>query len=222
MALVYTFVFGVVFRVRWGAESVAKSDFIIIFLTGMTVHGFFAEALSRAPTLITGHSSYVKKIRFPLEILPAVTILHALISTMIGLLIVAVAHLVVNGEIQLTLLYLPAILVPYAILLNGLAFIICAIGVYIRDINQIIGYFITFSLFATPVFYPLTAVPAEFRYLLYANPLTFTVEQVRALMLFGVTPDWNGIGIYSVAALATLFVGFSFFQRTRDGFADVI
>jgi len=222
MVLVFTFVFGVVFRARWGVEPTAKGDFVTIFLTGMIVHGLFAEALSRAPTLITSHSNYVKKVVFPLEILPAVTVLSAVITALIGLSVVVVMYFSLNGKLHPTILYLPAILIPYIVLLNGFVFIICAIGVYVRDMNQIIGFIVTIALFMTPIFYPITAVPEAFRHLLYINPLTFTVEQVRVLVLFGDAPDWGGVGIYTVAAFVVLFVGFKFFQRTRDGFADVL
>ena len=218
----FTFLFGVVFPTRWTTGPTTTQDFAIVFLCGLMVHAIFAEAISRAPSLITGNSSYVKRVIFPLEILPFVTVASATINAGIGLAIVVIAQLLHNHELHLTLLWLPVVIIPYLLLVSGLVIFTSALGVYLRDIQQFVALIVTATLFMTPIFYPIEAVPAAFRPLLYWSPLTFIVENVRRIILFGNTPDFIGLCIYSVIAVIVLWGGFIWFQKTRSGFADVI
>jgi lipopolysaccharide transport system permease protein len=222
MVLIFSFLFNVVFQARWVAEPGSSGNFVILALLGMIIHGIFAESVGQAPHLILSRASYVKKVLFPLEILPIVTLGNALISAAIGLAVVLVAHWALSGTMSVTVLLLPIVLLPFVFLVTGIVLFVGAIGVYLRDLAHITNFVIMAALFLAPVFYPVSMVPEKYRFLLYLNPLTFTIEQAREVALFGRLPDWQGLFIYTAAALVFAWFGLWWFQRTRKGFADVI
>jgi len=222
MATVFVFVFGVVFQARWGGESSPKASFTVTFLLGMMVHGIFAEALGRAPATVLGNPAYVKKVVFPLEILPVVVVLNALITAAIGLAVVLVIHVMLSGNLEPTIPLLPLVLAPFVLTVLGLVYFVGSIGVYIRDMSQIVGFVTLASMFMAPIFYPIAAVPDPYRKLLYLNPLTFPVEQARAVALYGQAPDWLGLAIYTGVGVGLAWLGYAWFQKTRKGFADVV
>lgn len=222
MLAVYTFVFSVIFKARWGELDGGKGSFAIVLFVGVLVHGIFSECLNRAPTLILSNTNYVKRVLFPLEILPSVAMGSALFHAAISLVVLLLAQLFVMGAVPWTALFLPLILVPLVLATLGLAWIIAAFGVYLRDIGQITVVITTVALFLSPVFYPVDALPEEYRLLLLINPLTFIIEQAREVMIWGRSPDWIGLGLYLAASLVMAWGGFWLFQKMRRGFADVL
>lgn len=222
MVTMFTFIFGVIFPSRWGTGPTTTQDFAIVFLCGLLVHGLFAEVIARAPGLITSNPNYVKRVIFPLEALPFIAVATAAINAGIGLTIVILANLIFNQTLYWTTLLLPIIIGPYLLLVAGMVFFISALGVYVRDIQQFIALIVTATLFMTPIFYPIEAVPEAYRALLYWNPLTFVVEAARGLILFGRIPSLNGLAMYWLISLGVLWAGFAWFQKTRSGFADVL
>jgi lipopolysaccharide transport system permease protein len=220
---VYSFVFSVVFQARWGLDKPSNQfEFAILLFVGMIVHGLFSETLLRAPSLILHNVSYVKKIVFPLEILPIISICVAIFHASIGLCIVALAVPLLGGSLSWTVLLTPLVFAPLVLLTAGLAWGLAALGVYLRDVAQPIGLLMTVLLFASPVFYPLSALPEVVRPWLMLNPLSFIIEQARNTVIFGKPPDWVGLVIYSVVALMTAWTGYVWFQKTRKGFANVL
>lgn len=222
MLVVYTFVFSVVFKAKWGgAGDQNQTTFAIVLFVGMIVHGVFAEMVNRAPGLILANVNYVKKVVFPLEILPVVglgaTLFHSLIN--IGVLLAA---MLLNGSLAWTAVFFPLVILPLLIATLGVAWFLVSIGVFVRDVGQITGMFTTVLMFISPVFYPISALPEKFQFWLMLNPLTFMIEQSRAVMVFGKLPDWTGLGIYTLAGMAVAWAGFWWFQKTRKGFADVL
>lgn len=220
MASVYLFVFGVVFHNRWEAEQ--HATFTVTLLVGLVVHGVFAEALSRSPTAVLSNPSYVKKVVFPLEILPIVVVLNAVVTASIGLAIVVTVHLALSGTLSPTLPLLPFVLLPFLLAVLGLVYFLSSVGVFIRDLLQIVGLVVTASMFLAPIFYPISAVPEPYRTLLYLNPLTFAVEQARAVVLYGNAPDWPGLAVFTMTGATLAWLGYAWFQKTRKGFADVM
>ncbi|MDQ7978067.1 ABC transporter permease [Paraburkholderia sp. SARCC-3016] len=219
----YTFVFSVVFKARWnGSVPQSKSEFAILLFMGMIVHTLFAETLSRAPTLIVSNVSYVKKIVFPLEILPVVALGVALFHALVSVVVLGAFVVIASGHISWTMIFLPVILLPLMVLTLGVAWALASLGVFLRDVAQPIGLLMTVLLFASPVFYPLSALPAVVRPWLWLNPLTFVIEQARAVFIYGQLPDWGGLGIYCVVAVIIAWVGYAWFQKTRKGFANVL
>jgi lipopolysaccharide transport system permease protein len=219
--LMYAFVFGIIFHSRWGDEEVPQS-FLIIVLLGMCIHGVLAEALSRAPSAIVGQPGYVKKVVFPLEILPIVVTMNSAFNAIITLIIVLIAAIITNGWIPLTVLLLPIVILPYVVLITGIVLFVSSIGVYIRDMSQITGVVTTLALFLAPIFYPLSAVPEHYRFLLYLNPVTVIVENAREVTLYGHEPYWPALLIYTLVACVIFWLGYCWFQKSRNGFADVI
>ncbi len=220
---IYSFVFSVVFKARWGGGlPESKSQFAILLFAGMIIHSLFAETLNRAPGLILSNVSYVKKIVFPLEILPVIAIGASLFHALVSVSVLVVASLMINGSVQWTTIFLPLVLLPLVVLTLGAAWGLASLGVFLRDVAQPIGMIMTVLLFASPVFYPITALPEHIRPWLMLNPLTFIIEQARAILIFGQIPDFVGLAIYSLASGLIGWVGYAWFQKTRKGFANVL
>lgn len=223
MLAVYTFVFSVVFKARWGGgESETRSEFAIILFAGIIVHSLLAEVLNRAPGLILGNSNYVTKVVFPLEILPIIALGASLFHCTISVLVLLTAQLALTHEITWTALLLPLVLLPLAILTLGIAWVLSSLGVYIRDVGQTIGIITTVMLFLSPVFFPVSALPENLQPLMMLNPLTFIIEQSREVLIWGHLPDWYGLAFYTLASTVISWIGYVWFQMTRRGFADVL
>jgi lipopolysaccharide transport system permease protein len=223
MLAVYTFVFSVVFKFRWGiAGNESKTQFAVVLFVGMIMHGLLAEVINRAPSIILSNVNYVKKVVFPLEILPVVSIGTALFHSLISLVVLLTALFIFNGFLHWTVLLVPVVLLPFVVSILGFAWLLASLGVFIRDMNQVIGVITMIMLFLAPVFYPISALPEKYQPWVMLNPLTFIIEQAREVLIWGRLPNWTGLGIYSLAALASAWLGYAWFQKTRKGFADVL
>lgn len=223
MLAVYTFVFSVVFKSRWGVGGEeSKTQFAVVLFVGMIVHSLLAEVLNRAPSLILANVNYVKKVVFPIEILPIVALGAALFHSLISLGVLLAAFFVFNGYLHLTAIFIPLVLLPLIILTAGFTWMLASLGVFLRDVGQAIGIVTMVLMFLAPIFYPVTALPEKLRPLLLANPLTFIIEQARAVLIWGSMPNWLGLLIYTLAATLVMWLGYAWFQKTRNGFADVL
>ncbi|WP_414450236.1 ABC transporter permease [Burkholderia sp. 22PA0099] len=224
MLAVYSFVFSFVFKSRWGAGGVDqdRAQFAMMLFVGMTIHGLFAECVNRAPTLILNNPSYVKKIVFPLEILPIVALLSAFFHTLVSLVVLLAGFAIFRHFIFATALYLPLVLLPLMLLSLGVAWFLAATGVFVRDVGQITGLFTMVLMFLSPVFYPASALPEKYRFWLELNPLTLFIEQSRAVLLAGQAPDFASLGVAVLGGAVVACAGFKYFQLMRKGFADVL
>ena len=224
MLVVYTFVFSEIFKSRWGGAGgdESKTQFAVILFVGMIVLNLFSEVLNRAPTLILANANYVKKVVFPIELLPVIAMGAALFHTLISLGVLLAAFIVFNGYLHWTAIFTPFVFLPLVILTIGLAWMLASLGVFLRDVGQTIVIITTVLMFLSPVFYPVTAVPERFRLFIMANPLTFIIEQAREVLIWGHLPNWLGLGAYTLAAVAIAWAGYAWFQKTRKGFADVL
>ena len=219
---VYTFVFSVVFQARWGEGTTSKADFAIILFAGLIVHALFAECINRSPGLILSNVNYVKKVVFPLEILPWVAMGSALFHATISVTVLLAFFVATHGFLNWTAFLLPFIVFPLIVLTMGLSWFLASIGVYVRDVAQVTGILMTVLLFLGPIFYPVSVLPAEYQTLIHLNPLTFVIEQVRAVLISGRMPMGSGLALYTMVALSIAWIGFVWFQLTRRGFADVV
>jgi lipopolysaccharide transport system permease protein len=222
MLVVYTFVFTSVFKARWGAGDLPPSQFAVVLFAGLLVHGLFAEVLNRAPQLILANVSYVKKVIFPLEILPVICMGAALFHGFVSLAVLLAAFAALNGFVHWTAVFIPIVLLPLALLATGCAWILSALGVFVRDVGQVVAVFTGMLLFLSPVFFPLTAVPAALQGWILLNPLTFIIEQARDVIVWGRYPDWAGLSLYLLGATAIAWFGYFCFQKSRKGFSDVL
>lgn len=222
MLTVYTFVFSVVFKARWDASSESKTEFALVLFAGLIVFNLFAECINRAPSLIVSNQNYVKKVVFPLEILPWVSLGAALFHGAVSLGVWLVAYIIFFGFPHATMLYLPLILFPFGLFIMGLSWALASLGVYLRDVGQFIGLLTTVLMFLSPIFYPASALPEAYRTLLYMNPLTPVIEQMRDILFWGKAPNFAMLSIYLISTSLIAWLGFAWFQKTRKGFADVL
>lgn len=222
MLALYTIVFNTIFQGRWTGGTGSKTEFALVLFIGMIMHGVIAETLGRSPALIIGNVSYVKKIVFPLEILPWImmgaTLFHALVSICVWILF----YLLVNHSLHWTIFFLPLLLFPLILLSMGLSWFFASLGVYLRDIRQITAVISSILLFLSPVFYPVSRLPEPYRTLMYINPMTYIMEEARAVMMWGELPDFRGLIIITIIGLLVAKLGFIWFQNTKKGFADVL
>ena len=223
MLIVYTFFFAVIFKSRWGgAGSDSKTEFAVILFVGMIVHALFAEILNRAPRVVLDNSNYVKKVVFPIEILPVIGIGVALFHSVVSLFVLLIAFFIFNGFLNWTAVFIPIVIFPLVVLSLGAAWFLASLGVYLRDVSQTIGLFTTVLMFLSPVFYPATSLPEAVRPWLLANPLTFIIEQARDVMIWGKLPYFQGLAVYLICSVFIAWLGYAWFQKTRKGFADVL
>lgn len=222
MLVVYTFVFSVVFKARWNSGTDSKTEFAMVLFSGLIVFNFFSECLNRAPGLIISNVNYVKKVVFPLEVLPWVSIGSALFHSGVSLIVWLSAYTLLFGLPHITALLLPIVIVPLLLSTIGISWALASLGVFLRDVTQLISIISTSLMFLSPIFYPVTALPEKYRPLLYINPMTPVVEQTRAMLYWGLVPDGRITLCYFAASLLIAWIGFAWFQKTRKGFADVI
>ena len=232
MLAVYTFFFSVVFQSRWtGAHSSASAassvgggqfEFAIVLYAGLLVFNLFSECIARAPSLILSNANYVKKVIFPLEVLPWISLGSALFHLLIGFGVILVFIAVAGMPLHSTVLLFPLVLLPLIPMVMGLAWLLSSVGVYFRDIGQIIGMALTALMFLSPIFYPVTALPESMQGYLFLNPLTFVIEQTRNVLVWGVLPNWSGLLSYSVVSMGVAWLGLLAFKSMRAGFADVL
>lgn len=221
---VYTFVFGVVFEVRWPqlADRQGLGDFAAVLFCGLIVLNLFNECVGRAPGLVLGATGYVKKVVFPLHLLPLVVLGSALFHAGVSLGVLLLVRIGLGHAPPLTVLLVPLVLLPLGMLTLGLSWFLASLGVFLRDVSQVVQLGLQALIFLTPVFYPLEALPPRFQALIRLNPLTPIVEALRAVMLWGRLPDWGQQALLFAGTAAVLMLGFACFQATRRAFADVV
>ncbi|WP_295544010.1 ABC transporter permease [uncultured Thiohalocapsa sp.] len=222
MLAIYTFVFSVVFQARWSVGAESKTEFALVLFTGLLVFNFFAECFNRAPKLILGNANYVKKVVFPLAVLPLVTIGSALFHLGIGLIVWLLFHLWLYGLPPATALLFPLILLPFVVLTLGVCWFLSSLGVFLRDVAQVVSVLTTALLFLSPIFFPVDALPGAVQPLLFFNPLTPAVEMSRDVLIWGRLPSLPAYLAFVATAGAIGWLGFAWFQKTRAGFADVL
>lgn len=219
---VYTFVFTVIFQSRWASAGSGKTEFATILFAGLIVYTFFAECINRAPGLILRNVNYVKKVVFPLEILCWISLGSALFQAAASTSVLLLFYAVTSLSLHWTLIFLPLLFLPLMLLIMGLSWFLASLGVFVRDVTHSITLITTVMLFLSPVFYPTASIPEPYRELMLLNPLTFIIEQVRDVLIWGKLPNWTGLGIYFLCSLLFAWLGMAWFQKTRKGFADII
>ncbi len=224
MLAVYTFVFRTVFKARWGVEGHGggHGEFALLLFAGLILFNVFAECVSRAPGLMLENVSYIKRVVFPLEILPTVVLVVAMCNALFGFAVLGLFYGPVFGAPPWTALLLPLALLPLALMTLGLSWFLASAGVFVRDIRQFIGVAVTMLMFLSPIFYPASAVPEQLRLILLLNPLTGVMEQARDLLFWGALPD-PGAWLASFGyGFVLAWLGYAWFVKTRKGFADVV
>lgn len=220
---VYTFVFSTVLHSRWpGTAGTNPTDFAVIVFAGLVPYSFFSETIVRAPDLIVAVPNYVRRVVFPVEVLP-VSILGSILLQSIGrVMILLAAVLITRGTLEWTVILLPVVVVPLILLTLGLTWMLAGLGVFVRDISHSLGLFLQVLFFATPIVYPLESVPEPWAAFIRVNPLTSIVESMRLVVVWGQVPEWTGLGVWAVVDLAVAWLGYLWFMRLKSAFADVL
>jgi homopolymeric O-antigen transport system permease protein len=219
---VYSLVFGTIFSTRWAETGREPTSFTMALFLGLLFFNLFSECILRSSSLMITNVNYVKKLVFPLRILPIVAIAASLFNMMVGLAVFFVAAGVIGVPIATTALLLPVIIAPFALLTLGLMWFLASIGTFVRDTTHIIGLIIMMMMFLSPLFYPTEILPAELRNLIVFNPISLPMEMARAAVLFGKFPNFVSLAIYSFVACAVTILGYMWFESTRKGFSDVL
>jgi len=222
MLAVYTFVFSVVFKARWQGGGDSKTEFALILFSGLMVFNFFAECVNQAPNLILNHPNYVKKVIYPLEILPWVILGVAAFNTLVSWCVWMIAYLLLFGLPHASALLFPVAFIPLVLFTTGVCYFLSSLGVYLRDVSQVITILTTALLFLSPIFYNAEMLPPLYQKILLCNPLTSVIANVRGLLLWGNLPSLSVLAIQLVISILVCCLGFSWFQKTRKGFADVL
>jgi lipopolysaccharide transport system permease protein len=223
MLAVYTVVFGFIFGSRLGNRpNETKLDFTLALFCGLILFDFFAECVSRAPTLVLTNPNYVTKVVFPLEILPVMTVGAALTQLVVSFIPLLIALVIAHGGIPLTALYLPILLVPLILLCLGITWLLASLGVFIRDINSVVPVLLMIILYASAIFYSISRVPENLLPIIRYNPLATVIDQARNAVLWGVPPEWDRYCAVLAVSLVLMVLSYAFFMRTKSAFADVL
>ncbi len=219
---VYAFAFGGVLKSRWPHEAGGDHPYAVILFVGLIVHGFFAECITRAPTLIVGNPNFVKRVVFPLDVLPWPMVLSALFHALVNTVVLALLMLGVEHQLHATFILMPLIFVPLMLLTVGIAWFLASFGVFFRDISQIMPVVATALLFLSSAIVPVSILPPKLQTLFHLNPLTFFIDQARTVALIGNMPDWVALALASAGGLLVAWLGHAWFMATQRGFADVL
>ncbi len=222
MLVVYTVFFSMILKVRWGSNGESQTDFAMLLFVGLIMYSFIAECINRAPGLVTGNVNYVKKVVFPIAVLPAVSCGSALFHWLISMVVLLLALLVTGHGIVSTSLLIFPVMVPLVLYGLGIGWFLASVGVFLRDLNQIVGVITQVLMFMSPVFFSVTKIPESFRGIFLANPLTTIIEQARAVLIFGQSLDWGAVAVQVGIAAIVCIAGYTWFRLTRRGFADVL
>ena len=219
---VYSFVFGYVFKAKWGMPIETGADYPLLIFSGLIIFNFFSECIARAPTLMLENINYIKKVVFPLEILPWVLVGSALFGACISFLVLLCGYFYFKGVPPLTILLFPIILLPLSLFTYGIVSFLSATGVFLRDLKHLVGVFLTMLMFLSPIFYPVSSLPEKVRAWAYLNPLTSILEGGKMLLFWGQVPDLNSILLALSGSILVGWIGFAWFAKVRKGFADVV
>lgn len=222
MLAVYTFFFSVVFKARWQMDTGNKFDFALILFAGLIPYQLFSECVTKAPELILKNINYVKKVVFPLQILPIVQMSAALFHMGINILVLLIMWFIIHGSLQWTIILFPLVNLSLVLFILGLVWFMSSIGVYVRDIAHPVTILTSVLLFLSPVFYSVNMIPEPYRTLVYLNPLTYIIERNRDILIYGNVPDFGFLMLSVVGSLMVAVLGYIWFQRTRKGFGDIL
>ncbi len=222
MLIVYTYVFTTVFGSKWPNSDATSANFAVNVFAGMIVFTIFSESVSRAPTLVIQNANLVKKVVFPLEVLPWVTLVSSLFHALVSYAVLLVFVIGLSGRLSATALLFPLAIIPVALLTLGMSWFLASLGVFFRDASHTVALLVMTIMFVSPIFYPMSAVPAHVRWIFELSPLARSIEDCRSIVILGTIPDLAGFALNCVIAAVVAWLGLLWFMRTKHAFADVL
>lgn len=218
----YVAVFGYIFGGKFGVlPNETRVDYALGIFLGLTLFHYLAEVLGLAPALIVGNPNFVKKVVFPLEILPAASAAGAVFHLLISLGLALLSLLLFGQRIPVTILWLPVIIAPVILMGLGISWLISALGVFFRDIGQIVQFLSTALMWASGVFYSAQKYPAAWVWLRY-NPLLLAIDLIRDAALWARPLNYHHLAYVYACGLLVCILGHHAFKRMKPAFADVI
>ncbi|MCP3392311.1 ABC transporter permease [Bradyrhizobium sp. CCGB12] len=222
MLLIYSFVFSQIFTMSWPGAIGRYSDFVLRVFIGLIIFQFAAELFNRAPSLVLENPAYIKKVVFPLETLVPIAITVALFAAIVSFGVFLLGHVIIVGLPSAAIFWMPIILLPLILLTAGLGWALAALGVFLRDLRQLVGVLVSLLTFLSPIFYPLSAVPPAFRAVIALNPLTQIIEMTRSAIFDHQSPSFLPLLLLYAGTAAVAQIGYWGFMRTKKAFADVV
>ena len=220
---IYTFVFGFIFNARWNVEhGNGIAGYAVILFAGLVSFSVFSETISRAGTSISSASYLVKKVLFPIELLPVATLIAALFHASVGLALIVLIFVFKLQIPEWTIILVPIVILPLVLFTLGVAWIIAALGVFIKDTQFITNLFTQLLFFASPIIYPPDIIPDRFQWVILLNPMSHCIEMFRQVVLFGEVPDVFSWLVLTVFCAFVASIGFYLFSGMKREFADVI
>lgn len=219
---IYGFCFGVVFQGRFFRQTGGSLEFAMVLFVGLTIFSMLSEMLAVAPSLVAGNANFVKRVVFPLDLLVPAQLGSALVQMTMSAAVFLAVRAFLDPALGWAALSVPILIVPYVMLTLGLAWFLASLGVFVRDLQQVMPLAITGLMFLSPLFYPVSAVPPVLRSTIYLNPLTFILESARNALFRNEWPDPIGLFVYFVVAAFIMWLGWAWFEKTKKGFADVL
>jgi lipopolysaccharide transport system permease protein len=221
LMLTYFFIFGVVLKQRFGDDP-GRAGFAIYFLAGMLPWLAFSEAAGRAPFILVEHRNFIRKLVFPVETLPVNLVVSGLVTEFFGIILFTLALLIVRGRVPLSVIWLPALVVPQVLFTAGICWFLAALGAFVRDLSQVIGFLLTIWFFITPICYPEASLPPQALRLEWLNPIFLLVRGYRAILLQSRVPDWRPVAWFAIVSVIVFLLGHAWFYKLRRSFADLI
>lgn len=222
MIVIYTFVFSIVFRPQWISEQGSRFEFALMMYCGLVAFNMLSDVIGRSSGIIAANVNYVKKVIFPLELLPVMITMTALFNSCVSLVVLVIAKLILTHSISVTLPMVVIVYIPLVIFTIGVSLILASVSVYLKDIASAVSVLITVLMYISPVFFTVDSVPAPYKIVCEINPLTYMIENFRNVVLYGTMPDWKYMLISCVVAVLTAWIGGIVFRRLKEGFADVL
>jgi lipopolysaccharide transport system permease protein len=222
---VFTFVFTVIFPRHWPVEQgqeIGRAGFALLIFTGLIVFWLFSDCTNAAPELLRKNENYVKNVVFPIDILAWANLGEALFHTCIRVLLLALAVVVLQGHVVWTSLFLPFVWLPFILIILGISWILARFGVFVRDLGLVIGPLMIAALFLSAVFYSTNSIPLPYRDIFLLNPIAFTIEQTRNVLVWGLPPNWLALVGFGLGGLVLVWLGWQLFTRARGKYSDVL
>jgi lipopolysaccharide transport system permease protein len=219
--LLYTFVFSVVLKVKFGGDP-STGNFALYLMAGLLPWTALSESLTRATTAVVENPNLVKRVVFPLEVLPLAVVLSSMLSEIIGASILLGVAAVMTGHINATVIYLPLVLAAQFMFVTGLSWLLGSLGVYLQDLKHMMSLLLSTWMYASPIVYPASSFPPHLQFMIWINPMAGIVTDFRRVVLEGKPPDWPLFATYTAIAAAFWFAGYFFFKKTKRSFADVL
>lgn len=221
--IIYTFVFSIVLKIRFSGHS-GTGSFAIYLFAGLIPWAVFSESVSRAATVILENPNLVTKVVFPTEILPLVNVFSSLCTQFLATVVLFVCTIfyLPGHMLYPTVFLLPLLAVPLILLCSGVSWILASLGVYARDTKHIVSLVLQAGMYATPILYPSSSVPPNYRWVILVNPVAGMVDDFRRILLDGQMPDWSAFAGYTLFSIIAFIAGLWFFLKTKRSFADVM